>query len=126
MLGVFLRIGEQFRLERSVLGDVGTARIVSTDPDRLVIDVDVKREACLVVADTEYPGWRAFVDGKERRIQRANVAFRAVALKRGDQRVEFVYEPKSVLLGGIGSALSALLALALTFGVGRRWLTVET
>jgi hypothetical protein len=108
------------------IGDVGTARIVSTDPDRLVIDVDVKREACLVVADTEYPGWRAFVDGKERRIQRANVAFRAVALKRGDQRVEFVYEPKSVLLGGIGSALSALLALALTFGVGRRWLTVET
>ncbi|MCC7170007.1 MAG: hypothetical protein IT459_06140 [Planctomycetes bacterium] len=95
------------------LGDVGTARIVSTDPDHLVIDVDVEREAYLIVTDTDFPGWRARVDGLERRIERANVAFRAVALKRGDQRVEFTYEPKSVLLGGIGSAASALIALLL-------------
>ncbi|MBL8765914.1 MAG: YfhO family protein, partial [Planctomycetes bacterium] len=107
------------------IGDVGTARIVSTDPDHLVIDVDVKREAYLVLADTDFPGWRARVDGHERRIERANVAFRAVALRRGDKRVEFAYEPKSVLYGGLGSALSALVWLGLCFGAGRRWLTLE-
>lgn len=95
------------------IGEIGTARIVSTDPDHVVIDVDVKREAYLVLSDTEFPGWRARVDGQERRIERANVAFRAVALKRGDQRVEFIYEPKSVLLGGIGSAANALIVLIL-------------
>lgn len=53
----------------------------------------------LVLADSYYPGWRAYVDGKEQKIFRANLFFRGVSLTAGEHVVEFRYEPRSFILG---------------------------
>jgi hypothetical protein len=102
-------------------GPPGEATVRRSDPDRLVFDVAPRRDAYLVLADTHFPGWKAFVDGGEREILRANVAFRAVRLERGDAQVEFRYQPASVAIGLwiTGAATAILLALALLAWRGR-------
>ena len=47
----------------------------------------------LVLADSFYPGWHVYVDGKEGRLLRANYFFRAVEIGPGEHVVEFKYEP---------------------------------
>ena len=63
--------------------------------------------------DAYYPGWRATVDGRAADIERANYAFRAIALEAGAHEVVLVYRPRSWIAGTIVSG-TALVALALT------------
>jgi len=72
----------------------------------------------LVLADTFYPGWRAYVDGKEGKILRANLFFRGVLLAPGNHRVVFRYEPASFRYGLIVT-LASLLSLLIFFVKGR-------
>jgi Bacterial membrane protein YfhO len=57
-----------------------------------------------------YPGWRAFVDGKEAPIYRADYMFRAVPVPPGFHEVRFVYDPPLFRLGTI-------ISLVTLFGV---------
>jgi hypothetical protein len=69
----------------------------------------------LLLNDVAYPGWRASVDGGDRPILRANYLTQAVWLAPGDHQVRFTYEPDSVRIGALISALTlaALVALSL-------------
>lgn len=53
----------------------------------------------LFLSDVFDKGWRATVDGKETRIDRADYDFRAVALIPGNHIVRMVYWPKSFVYG---------------------------
>jgi len=53
----------------------------------------------LILTDTFYPGWNAYVDGSKSPILRANYLFRAVTLSAGQHHVQFRYEPFSFWLG---------------------------
>gem|GEM_PF-3395433 len=77
----------------------GSAHIAADSPDRVEVAIEPSGPALLLLADTDFPGWRAFVDGVERPIVRANVAFRAVPVAPGEKRVEFRYEPRSFAVG---------------------------
>jgi hypothetical protein len=64
----------------------------------------------LVLTDAYYPGWKAYVDGTETSIFRANYLFRAIALPAGAHLVQFRYEPRSFAIG-LAISQTALLAL---------------
>ncbi len=69
----------------------------------------------LVLADTFYAGWRAFVDGKSAPIERADYAYRAVPVGAGPHKVVMAFYPATVAAGlflaGLGLAvICALLA----------------
>lgn len=53
----------------------------------------------LVLTDTFYPGWKAFVDDTKTEIYRANYSFRAVVVPAGTHAVRFIYDPLSVRVG---------------------------
>jgi hypothetical protein len=54
----------------------------------------------LFFSETYYPvGWKAFIDGKETPIYRANYLFRAIAVPTGVHKVEMKFEPKGFYLG---------------------------
>jgi uncharacterized membrane protein YfhO len=57
-----------------------------------------------------YPGWKAYVNGEEKAIRRANLFFRAVLLPAGNHRVEFRYEPRSFAIG-------LTISIATLFGI---------
>jgi uncharacterized membrane protein YfhO len=60
-----------------------------------------------------YPGWRAFVDGIETKILRANVAMSAVPVRANAKHVELIFDPSSVKVG-IAMSVLALLAVGVS------------
>jgi hypothetical protein len=102
----------------------GRADIVADHGERVSIAVRAPAPGWLVLADQEYPGWNATVNGTPETILRADYAFRAVAVPAGDSQVELRYQPLAPWIGALLSGLSALLAAALAFS--RRRLDVGT
>jgi len=68
------------------------AEIVSYAVDSVLINIETDHEALLVLTDTWYPKWHAYVDGVETTMYRADGAFRAVAVKAGTKQVLFRYD----------------------------------
>ncbi|MEW6756307.1 MAG: YfhO family protein [Candidatus Latescibacterota bacterium] len=98
-------------------GHGGEARITAYGLDRVEVEVRPRGTAILVLSDTAFPGWRAWVDGRPARILPANHVFRAVGVPAGAHRVSFRYEPYTVRVGAWVSGVAwlalggALLAL---------------
>jgi hypothetical protein len=90
-----------------------TAKIVRYDNELVTIATSTDNEAILVLADSYYPGWKAFVDGREEVIRRANLFFRAIRLPVGNHTVEFRYEPRSFAIG-LAISATTLVAIAVT------------
>ncbi|MBK8028848.1 MAG: YfhO family protein [Chloroflexi bacterium] len=59
----------------------------------VTISVNAPRMGWLYLADTDYPGWKATLDGESVPIYRANLMFRAVQVDAGLHEVVFRYEP---------------------------------
>ncbi len=76
--------------------------------DLVQIETDSNKPSYLVLSDIYFPGWQAYVDGKETKIFRANFLFRAVALSDGKHKVEFRYEPLPFRIG-VGIFLAGLV-----------------
>ncbi len=74
----------------------------------VTIEADLPAGGYLILADTYYPGWRAYVDGREQPVLRADYAVRAVALEAGQHTVVFRYRPVSFRIGAAISALALL------------------
>lgn len=72
-----------------------TAQFISYQPLRVSIQASMDSNGFLLLNDTWYPGWKAFVDKKETEIYRANFIFRAIALTKGKHKIEFIYTPTS-------------------------------
>lgn len=91
----------------------GTATIIHYGANRVEVSVDTERDAVLVLTDNYYPGWKAFINGKEKSIFRANYAFRAVAVPSGTNTVSFLYQPDSFRNGLVISFVSFMLVIIL-------------
>ena len=85
-------------------------------------DVNLDAPAWLVLADTHFPGWRAFVrpagdeteeHEQELKIHRADGNFRAVQLEPGAHTVRFKYTPNTVKVGFFISFLGGMVLLVL-------------
>ena len=102
------------------IGPGGAAQITRYEDEEVAVALADSAGGILVLSDTYYPGWRAFVDGVERPILRANHVFRAVEVAAGAREVVFLYEPDSFRYGLLVSVAAAGLWLGLAWG-GRRW-----
>ena len=66
----------------------------------------------LFLSETYYPvGWKAFLDGKEIPIYRANYLFRALVVPAGQHKIEMKFEPKGFYLGKNLSLAANILVL---------------
>jgi hypothetical protein len=82
---------------------MGRCRIVEYGTNKIIIKASSSQPAFLFLSDTYYPGWKAYINGVEAKIYRANYVFRAIQIPAGDHKVEFVYRPSSFRVGVIGS-----------------------
>ncbi len=87
------------------------ATIVDYQPERVTIKAKTSARGWLFLSDTYYPGWKAFVDGKESKIYRADYTFRAVSVPAGEHSVAFVYQPDSLRWGIMITGVAFLLYL---------------
>jgi hypothetical protein len=96
------------------------ARISLYTPERVRVEVKASGPALLMLNDTNYPGWHAYVNGKPAPIIRTNYLFRGIIVSVGTNTVEFVYEPTSFRIGSGISIVALVIALVLTVGSRRR------
>jgi hypothetical protein len=67
-------------------------RIAAHSANETVLDVHSAGGSWLVVKQPFHPSWRATINGTEREIWQANLAFMAVPLERGANRVRLFYD----------------------------------
>ncbi|HLZ09803.1 MAG TPA: YfhO family protein, partial [Chloroflexota bacterium] len=77
------------------------------------IKVDAPTNGFIVLADPYYPGWTATVDGQPAPLLRGDWVFRTVPVPAGSHQVTFAFRPRSVVIGGVISAIAWLAALGL-------------
>ena len=110
--------------------DPVAAQITNYGSIEVVITPDVDELSWLVLADSYYPGWKAFVrpqgtgedQEEEIDIHLVNGNFRGVILEPGAWTVRFRYSPPSFQVGAFASFLSGMLIIfALMLWLWRRF-----
>lgn len=81
--------------------------------DRVDFGVDSRAPAMVVVAQTFYPAWKAYVDGQRVRLWRANYAFQALECPAGRHQIALRYEDRSFFFGAAISFASLVVCAAL-------------
>jgi len=60
----------------------------------MLLEVDPEEDCVFYYSDGFDSSWRVFIDGKEDKIYRANMAFKAVMLEKGAHIVRLTYDPR--------------------------------
>lgn len=89
--------------------------IVDYQSGKVELKTSAIQRGFLVLTDTYYPGWKAFVDEKQVKVYETDLAFRGIVVPEGEHLVKFTYDPISIKLGLIISevGLSGLLLFLL-------------
>jgi hypothetical protein len=108
-------------------GSAGCAiRWLKDEPEELVLEVDAPGRAFVVVADSHFPGWRAWVDDVEADIAPVDLLVRGVAMPAGRHRLAMRYETAGrrsavpVTRAGLGAWVVLAIAGAAGAVPGRR------
>ena len=94
-------------------GAGGKVEIERYAVEEVEVGLEGHKGGILVLSDTFYPGWRAYVDGQERPIMRANHVFRGVAVPAGARSVLFRYESRSFRMGAWMSGVACTIWVGL-------------
>ncbi|MBT3255149.1 MAG: YfhO family protein [Deltaproteobacteria bacterium] len=94
--------------------------------NRLALNFHMPQGGMLVLSEIYYPGWKAFLDGKEKEIYKTNYLFKSIYAPEGNHHLELVFEPANFTFGMVFTiSLLVLLLLLFSFGLRRknqRWL----
>lgn len=82
-------------------------------PERSTIRVNTNKDGFLFVSDSWYPGWRSRINGIDTPVYRANYAFKAVPVLKGNHEVEFIYDPLSLRVGKVVSFVALVFLVGL-------------
>ncbi|HKR65923.1 MAG TPA: YfhO family protein, partial [Thermoanaerobaculia bacterium] len=77
----------------------GTVSIRHSGMSRYDVDADMQGDGWIVITNSAWKGWRAYLDGRAVKLQRANVAFLSVYVPKGKHTIRLVYLPRSFVLG---------------------------
>ncbi|AIY43987.1 hypothetical protein LT85_4829 [Collimonas arenae] len=88
-------------------------QVQARHPTFYAIDVDASEPGWLFLADANYPGWRATIDGRETPVFSSQLLGKAVAIPAGRHKVEFAFSSPTFQYGLWLSVLSLLVAAGL-------------
>lgn len=114
-LNVVIEDADDIHLEDKENEGGALITIKNYQENKVQLKVSNTRKGVLVLADSFYPGWRAFVDGKTATIYPANIMFRGLIIDKGEHEITFIYQPGWFLPTIIISLLSILICLFLLF-----------
>lgn len=83
-------------------------------PNKIIVRVDTDQPGFLVLSEVWYPGWKAYINGKETEIFTADYILRAINITRGKSYIVFSYQPNSVKIGVIISLISIAILFVIT------------
>ncbi|MCX6146505.1 MAG: YfhO family protein [Candidatus Kapabacteria bacterium] len=93
----------------------GKVTISDYESNKIVLTSTAKENSVLVMSEIYYPDWKAYIDGKETEVLRADYCFRAIPITAGNHTIELKFESKAYASGKMISIITMLLALGLLF-----------
>jgi hypothetical protein len=88
----------------------GQVKVLRYEPRTVLIEVDTPAPAFLVTSEAHYPGWRAFMEGRELAFHYTNVAFRGLSVPAGRHLILMRFAPPLFKRAAALSALAWLVA----------------
>ncbi|HYR28517.1 MAG TPA: YfhO family protein, partial [Thermoanaerobaculia bacterium] len=76
------------------------------------MDADMWLDGWVVVSDSRWPGWRAYLDGKRVETLDANHAFIGIFVPKGKHKVRLMYRPEAFTRGRNVTIVTAIAILA--------------
>lgn len=95
--------------------ELWSINVVEDEDTTLRLNVETKEEGLLVIADSYYPGWKAYVNSNETRVIPSNLNQRGIIVPQGKSDVVLKYEPGSFKWGvriSVGTLLLTLLVMS--------------
>jgi hypothetical protein len=96
-------------------GTDGAVRVEEYGTSEVRLQVESTQPRYLVTSEVNYPGWRAWIDGREAEISMTNAAFRGLPVPEGKHEVVFRFWPRILAASAAVSALACLLLAWLMF-----------
>lgn len=81
--------------------------------NHIQIQANPRVDSFLVILDSFYPGWKAFIDKKEVKIHRTNYAFKGIRAPAGKHVIDLYFRPDSLKYGLVISLAAAVLLVFL-------------
>lgn len=100
-------------------GKTADITITEQQPNKIMIATSSTSPGYVVIANTWYPGWSAWVDNQPSTIWKANYLFQAVQIPAGDHHVVVTYRPGIFITGCVISILALIGIIALIIYVRR-------
>jgi hypothetical protein len=89
----------------------GSIHVAEATSMRYRVDVEVECPSWLFLADADYPGWRASVNGVTQPIFTGQCLGKAISLRPGRNQVVVTYEPRAFRRGATISLLTLVTVL---------------
>jgi hypothetical protein len=89
-----------------------SAKITNYSSNTVGISTQNQNWAILMLSDSNYPGWKAKIDGVETTVYTADGIYRALILPPGQHQIVFRYSPDSFLVGFIVSSVSFMIVIS--------------
>jgi len=99
-------------VNRSASSGTGSIRVTEYGTESLTVLIDSTSEGWFYINDVWYPGWKAWVNGEETQVYRANGTFRAVRVPSGQHTVFMQYESSYLNLGIWIAAITWLMIIS--------------
>lgn len=90
---------------------IGNAKIKKYKTDKIIIETENEGEGFLVFSEQYYPGWKAFIDGKETKIYRVNGIIKGIVVPPGKHKIIFRYKPMSFYISTVISFIFLILCI---------------
>lgn len=102
----------------TVSGPASQIELTSYSPNELEYSARMDKAGIAVFSEIFYPdGWRAWIDGEEVPVVRANYIVRALRVPAGTHTIRFSFEPGSYKTGLLLSRISSGFILLLLLGI---------
>lgn len=88
---------------------VWRARVTSYTNNALSVELETSHEGLLVLSEMYYPGWKAYLDGREMEIYRADYNLRALLVPEGRHTMEMRFEPATFTQGMVVTLVTLLV-----------------
>ncbi len=93
----------------------GTVKILSYKSNSVILKTESESPKLLFLSDVYDNGWKAYIDGRQAPIYRADYVFRSVAVPSGIHTISFFYRPLGYTAGVILSIIGLLSMFSLYF-----------
>jgi len=79
--------------EKEFTGKTSEVNILERKNNEIILRTNLDEDGFLVFSDSYYPGWKAFINGKETKIYKTNGLTKGIFIPKGECEVIFKYSP---------------------------------